>query len=517
MQARGITLADAGILSAAVVYIGIQLIAVSRRVPLGHDEAAYMLRARYYAGNAATGADIGFWAPYRAPGLSAVISVPMRILGESITMSRLIVVLFGAAGIILLGILARSFSNARVGSVAAWLVVLSPAYTSYGGLLLLDVPGVALSLAAAVALERATRTGVVKWWPGLMVPVWCMAAVYVRFGTTTTLAAALLGVVAARADLLWEQAVRVQNAIRLGVLALLSAAAAGSILLIPFMTGSLVSPFRAQRDRQVAKGISPWASYGDMIDLMWPDGSRAGETFSAVVLVALIIGWILTAIAVLHGRYRRLALAASVSVVVWIIGLNYALAELFGNYIGLGVPFLAMLAAPGWVYIYDIATTTSPRRSVSAVLVGAFVAISMVFSVNSSLDQTNALKRNQWLRDTGNALNAQSPDQECAVITSYIQIAWYADCLHRAWGHVANGKSYRERPFTAEDPLLRSVSDKGLPLDDIQQDQVYFVIIERGKRQPTGDTLDIVLDDAELVFDVTNGRRPINVYRLVEF
>jgi hypothetical protein len=54
-------------------------------------------------------------------------------------------------------------------------------------------------------------------------------------------------------------------------------------------------------------------------------------------------------------------------------------------------------------------------------------------------------------------------------------------------------------------------------MDDIQQDQVYFVIIERGKRQPTEETLDLVLDGAEPVFEVTTGPRPINIYRIVEF
>ena len=54
--------------------------------------------------------------------------------------------------------------------------------------LLLDVPGAAMGLGAMVLLERGTRSGFVRWWPTLAIPLVCLAAVYIRFGALTNLA-----------------------------------------------------------------------------------------------------------------------------------------------------------------------------------------------------------------------------------------------------------------------------------------------------------------------------------------
>lgn len=505
---RGIGAGDVGIASAALCYVAIQVWSLARRVPLGHDEAVYLLRARYFAGGSAD-AD-GYWAPYRAPGLPAVLSVPMRIFGESITLSRFVVVLFGAAGIVLIGLLARSLSDARVGAVAAWLVVGAAAYTDYGSLLLLDIPGVTLSLAAALSLEYAVRNGTVRWWPGLMVPVWSVAAIYVRFGTTTTLAAGLVAVVVARGDLLLEASVRLRNAARLAAIAVLSAIGVASVLLIPFMTGGTVSPFASQRSRQVGKGISPWASYGDLADLLWPDGSRPGEALSALALALLVGGLVLGVVAVVRGSYRRVVLAGFVATGLWIVGLNYALAELFANYVGLGVPFIALLCAPGWVYLFEQIASTPSRRLVAGLAAGLVLVAGLVGSTRSVADQIDTQERFESLRATGSLLAAQTGGQPCAVITSYMQIGWYSDCLIRNFGYVSGDD------YVLDSPLGDAVGPTPVPREFVADGQLYVVIIDRGKRQPVGDTLDTIVEGGTVVVEQLDLPRATRVYRVDE-
>lgn len=505
---RGIGVGDAGIASAAVCYILIQVWSLAKRVPLGHDEAVYLLRARYFAGGSPDGD--GYWAPYRAPGLSAVLSLPMRIFGESVTISRFVVVLFGAAGIVLVGLLARSLADARVGAVAAWLVVVCAAYTDYGSLLLLDIPGVTLSLAAMLSLEYALRGGTVRWWPGLMVPVWSMAAIYVRFGTTTTLAAGLIAIVVVRSDLLLEGSVRVRNAVRLAAIAVLSAIGVASVLLIPFMTGETTSPFATQRSRQVGKGISPWASYGDLADMLWPNGSRAGEAVSALTLALLVGGLGLGLVAVVRGRYRRVMLAGFVATALWIVGINVALAELFANYVALGIPFIALLCAPGWVYLYEQVALTPSRRLAAGIAVGLVVVAGVVSVTRSSAEQVGAQTRFEGLRATGSLLEAQTPDQQCAIITSYMQIGWYSDCMIRTFAFVALDD------YVLDGPLWSAVGPPPVPMDRVADGHLYVVIVDRGKRQPTGATLDTIIANATLVIDQPDLPTATRTYRVDE-
>ena len=383
---------------------------------------------------------------------------------------------------------------------------MTSAFTAYASLVLLDVPGTLLVVVAALLVERATRRGSVDWWPALVLPVVCMAAVYTRFGTTTNLAAAILAVLVARADLLLAAGRRAQTLLRLAVVGGGSAVLSGVVLLVPQMTGSRTAPFRLQQVRQDAKGISIWASYGDMFDLFWPNGSRPGETFTWFALVVVVLGAGLTGLAAFRGRYRRAAVAGVVSVVVWAIGLNYALAQLFGNYIGLGAPFFALLAAPGWAYAFEV-LAHSDRRRRAAVLVGATAAVvGSALGLHAGSDQVEPQRSQEQFRSAGVALGEITPDQHCGVMTSYVQIAWYSDCI------LANFSQLHVGYYADRNPQIRGVFD----LDQVEPDQIYYVLVEKGKRQPTGEILDELLGDGEFVFGITEVKYPISVYRVID-
>ena len=225
--------------------------------------------------------------------------------------------------------------------------------------------------------------------------------------------AGLVAVVVARGDLLLEATVRARNAVRLAAIAVLSAVGVASVLLIPFTTGNTVSPFASQRSRQVGKGISPWASYGDLVDLLWPDGSRPGEALSALALALLVGGLALGLLAVLRGRYRRVVLAGFVATGLWVVGLNYALAELFANYVGLGVPFIALLCAPGWVYLFEQVASTTSRRVAAGLAAGLVLVVGLVGSTRSIADQIDTQERFESLREDGQS--ARSTDGRSTV------------------------------------------------------------------------------------------------------
>ncbi len=496
--------AFASVAVAAAVFLLIQLYAIGRRAPLGHDESVYLLRARYYAGNTPPGGAAGYWTSYRAPGLPGILSVPMRIVGESVSVSRLVVALFGVGTVVLTAFVAGRLGGPRAAIVAPWAVVVAAAFTSYSHVVLLDVPGAFFGVLAGAVMLASIRDDEVRWWPALLIPVIVMAGTYVRYGTITNIGAILVAIVIARADVLLRTARRWRNIVRIGAVAALSGVTAYLVLMVPAFTGARDAPYEAQRAFRDAKGLSPWASYGDLADLVWPNGSRADEVFNWFTLALMAIGAVLTVVALVRGSRRRAAIVGLLSTALWVIGLNIGLGQLFGNYLGLGVPFLALLVAPGYAYALDVASTQQIGRT-AALAVGALaVVIGSASVVTATSDRVDELERQEVLRATGAQINAISSDQQCAVISSYLQVAWYADCLLRVWGGLEPGNY-----------LIDEVGDRGaFPRDSVDPGQIHLVLAENGKRQPSGEALDRYLADSELSFTI-EGRPNIDVRRVV--
>lgn len=494
------------LVTAAAVYLVIQLWLVAKRVPIGHDEAVYLLRGRFLAGGTATGGGEGYWSPYRAPGLPALLSVSNRVVGESISLSRLVVVLFGVATIVATGYWVGRLAGRVAGSIAPWMVIMTAAFTSYGSLVLLDIPGTFLVLIAAIIVERSTVGGVVSWWPLSLLPVVAMAAVYTRFGAPTNLAAVIAAVVLCRADLLLAAGRRATAFIRLGVIGALTAVAVGAVLVVPALTQSRTSPLRLQRIRQERKEVSAFASYRDTLDLLWPNGSRTGEAFTWVGLVVIAIGIVLAIVAAVRGMYRRAVIAGAIGTVVWIVGLNYALAEMFGNYLGLGVPFIALLASPGWAFAYHHASLFSGGQRAAVAAASIIAILGSAQALTRATEQVEAQVKLEPLRSAGAAVNEVAPDQECALFTSYVQITWYADCVMTNFGVMQYGT------YGAVDPQRRGVFD----LDEIERDHLYVVLVDGGKRQPEGDRLETILGDSQTAITVPDARLGLEVRQITD-
>lgn len=492
----------ASVAAAASVFLLIQLYAIGRRAPIGHDESVYLLRARYYAGNTSGGGGGGYWTSYRAPGVPGIMSIPMRIVGESVSVSRAVIALFGVATVVLTAFVAGRLGGARAAIVAPWVIVVTAAFTSYSHIVLLDVPGAFCGMLAGALLLVSIRDGEVGWWPALLIPMVLMGGTYVRYGTVTNAGAILAAIVIAKADLLLASAQRWRNVLRLGVVAALAGAATYVVLMYPQLSGARYAPYVAQRSFRDAKGLSPWASYGDLADLVWPNGSRADEAFSWFTLALVAVGVVLTVVGAVRGRRRRAAIVGGVSMIAWIIGLNVGLGQLFGNYLGLGVPFLALLVAPGYAYVFDVAARRRFGRSIALGSACVVAVIGSVSVLSATTDRVDALGKLEVFRAAGSTLNSIAPDQDCAIFSSYVQVAWYSDCIIRVWAEAEPG-----------DYFVGGPDDLGaFPRGSTDEAHVYFVLVENGKRQPVGAELEQFVDESEHVFTI-EGRTPVEVRR----
>lgn len=122
-----------------------------QRVPLDRDEAVYLLRAHHLAGRTVAGGDLGSWSDYRAPGLPLMLSLPMRVFREQISVARGIKALIGAASIVATAWRVARIARFRAGKVAPWLVVITGIFKFYVDLVRLDVPGTLVVVLAALA------------------------------------------------------------------------------------------------------------------------------------------------------------------------------------------------------------------------------------------------------------------------------------------------------------------------------------------------------------------------------
>ncbi len=500
---RWSVVASAG--TAATVFLIIQFYEIARRAPIGHDEAIYLLRARQFARGAGEGSGLGYWASYRAPGLSMILSVPMRVFGESVSLSRAVVALFGAGTVVLTAMLALRLGDRRAAVVAPWVVLIAGPITSYAHLLLLDVPGAFFGTLAGVLLAYSIRDGEVAWWPALSIPVVITIGTFVRFGMVTNAGAILAAIVIANARPLWRATVRTANLVRVATVAALSGVGALLVLLVPGVTGSNEAPYLAQRAFRDAKGLSLWASYGDFADLVWPNGSRRDEAFTWFTLALIVIGIVLTVGFAIAGRRRLLAVTGALSTVFIVVGLNFGLGQMFGNYLGLTIPFLALLVAPGYAGLFDLAAGRERRRR-TVFVAGALVAVLGAASVfDTASGRVDGLSGLEVYRATGSALDRSAPDG-CGVVASYVQVAYYGDCALITYTPIWSPEAGSE--------LRTSVSPSDFPDATVVPDQLFAVLARNGKRQPRDEALDAFLDGATLVAEVDHPSRPTRIYRL---
>lgn len=441
-----------------VLYGAVVATAITTNPPLGHDEAVYAMRADYFVGG---GTEIGYWGGHRASGLPILLT-PAWLLGGSDQAVRIMSAAIGALVIVASWHLGRVVAGPRVGLLAAALVAGSALVTE-SWLLLADVPAALFSTAAFTVLWAAMPHPKLPKWVWLVVPLG-IAATLTRYGAPITLATTLTIAVVARPEHL-----RRHIATLVGLACALVATLA-AILFVPWLTGSTVSPFDANRGLQEkVEGIGRLDSVATTPSLLWESLGPALTVVALGGLVAFLVSRDIDRDA------RRAGVVGLAAAAVVVLGLHLALFRMVPHYLAPALPFVALAPAIGLRSI----VSRMPARAAAPLL----VALALVVSATAVVDSYHAAKsldRFDVLKEAAIAADAEIPTT-CIIITSYSpQVGWYTDC------------DVISTPSTATAEALgfrRAILASLLRLEDrLDFDRpMYFLRVAGGKRQPDDD------------------------------
>ncbi len=276
---------------------------------------------------------------------------------------------------------------------------------------------------------------------------------------------------------------RWKNALQLIGVAALTAAAMAFVLIVPWATGSVVSPLKAQQVRQAGKSIGALASYGDIADLAWPNGSRTDEVLTWPGLVIFGIGLSLALCSAIAVR-ERTAVFGLVSSAVWMVLTNLSLAQMFGQYLGMVFPYVSLAAGSGLVWGIRVLRDRMGGEA-HIVVAATVVALGVLATVNAYDEVVRKHERqissHQDIREIGFAIDRHY-DGECGVITSYSpQVGWYSGCQVVTFGRAVGD-------------LEKNLPGRVIMLDSVSGPDraVAVVIVDRGKRQPKGEELELL-------------------------
>lgn len=490
-----------------IVFLTVTLLTISEHSPLGHDESVYANRGRFFAGGLDNGT--GYWSGFRAPGIPFLLGLVYRAFRPSDVLSRLVIVAFGAAAIIIVFVLATAMADARAGAAAAVLLVLSSGFTRYAALIFIDVPGMTLSMAAVTAAYLLWRNGRLHPSAYIVVPLLAMAGTYIRFGAPATLAPGLVAIVVVLAS---QQLRYRARAFVLEVIGLAAATglAMGLVLLIPWFTAQGQSPLRAQQAFRDAKGIPMLDSVSDFNSIVWPSGAR--EDFFHPLVFWTIVALLLIAVVstIRLERVRPIVVFGLIGGIGTIVALNVNLSLIQTQYLVLAIPYVVIVAGAGfsvtldWIDGWNLAV-----RSLFAITVVVVVAFSTVALKDRLHAGAASLEASYGpIRDSGLTVRALG-DDDCLVLTGTSpQAGWYAQCQMSPWG-----RPPATNPREFDDQLQNVVASVG------SGTTVYAIDVLKGKREPASKLFD---ENANLLLVGTvgtpddGGRRYVRIFEVDE-
>jgi len=424
---------------------------VSRGAPLGHDEAVYALKARTLAEGTTSAF---FWNDYRAPGLPMALALIGRFVSSDASM-RLGVVVFGGLAILLTWLIGRKLFDQRVGLGAATGMAFSPVVIASASSVWPDLPGTAIGLAVLTVLIFSVQKDTVSWWVLAAAPL-SVAATLVRFGAPIPVGMGAVAIAVWR----WKVVRRsVPQVVALGVLTGVPV----WVLLSTSLIGGALSPLDAiasldsSNDFPFYQGLVDYAKMADFLVLNPP----------GLLLVVGVIFGIVTAVRVPSSR-KSFALPAVIALVT-VLGLALTL---HGEY-----RYLA--PAYPWLWISAAFGLSEASRSLGTAFVGPGIAALLVLTIlggaaDGGVEVAKNKERFPDIRTAAIQLNQATNDGECGVITGYVpQVAWYSRCV--------------TTNFSTEDVRLTS---RSFPDDPV----LYLFVVQDGKRQADGATLDGYLD-----------------------
>jgi hypothetical protein len=416
---------------------------------LGHDEAAYALKAKeWLLGTPGTG-----WAPHRGTAMSA-FGYLVLALGGSEPGLRL-VGLLGAIGLVVgLWILTKQMAGPRAAAMASIGVVAGPALLRRSTEYLSDVPAAALLVWCVVVVwaefgARDLPSYRLLW---LLPPA--LLAFYLRYQSILS-----FGVVALTALLLWSTKIkrRPGPVLALGLM--------GLIGLIPHFIqavelrgspwGILTFTAEVAGRAYLGEGLVDYTRMA-----LWPLAGLIGP----VCILAALVGL---------GRSRR----GSESRARYLFLLLPALAQLLilgvlshGEARFVFFP-IALIVGAGAMALEETIwgrPTLAPLNVSMALLV--LIAGSLSLSAASARHVVDhRVASNESIELAGLVVSREAGEESCAVMTSYTpQMTYYSEC--------------------SSDIFRPDISPTDA-VDRLVGDSKYMVLVEGGKRQPTGDDL----------------------------
>jgi hypothetical protein len=450
-----------------VVFMGVLLvagIALVRAVieggALGHDESAYAVKTRgWLTGFPATG-----WQIHRAPLLS-VLAVPVVAFTESEVAIRLVTVVLSLGALAAVWLLGRQIGGSWTGVLSAAVVGVSYPFMRRGSEFLTDVGAAGLLLLVVWVVLRVVQDpksrGREAIWLGPLVAL----AFYMRYQS----ALAVIGIAIATLAV-WP---RVVSQLRRP---LARAAGIAVIAIVPHLiwaTAATGSPLGVIQETQGAAGRE-FIGEG-LVD--YADAFREGLAgpLGAVLLTAAF-AWILWS--VVAGRSdddAHLAWFVTIVAVVSVVPLGLV-AHGETRFVFFPVWLLICLGSHAVVRL----ATRLPAPYVSVA-----VGVVMILWLPLASETLNRADRNAESRGDNFAVIVEASNWiqgdaqgDCGVLTTYEpQVNWYSTCA----------TAFMFRDVEASMDELEADADLSDP-------DLYALLFEGGKRQPTGEAAQAYLD-----------------------
>ncbi len=375
---------------------------------LGHDEAAYALKARaWLEGTPDTG-----WDLHRGVGLS-VAALPVLLVSDSPEALRGLSVVFSLGTLVALWALGREVRSSGAGVAAAAIFGVAPSFLRRGSEFLSDVPSSGLLFVTSLFLWRWVTADSPRDRDLMWAATSAVLAIYVRYQSVLSLALLagtflLIG---------WGR-------IRRRISSVLGAAFWGLLLLVPhfaFASAATGHPlgvimFTAGRGGReyVGQGLEDYArEFGDLL---------AGQ----IGAVAIVLGVLWIASSLARGSHRRLALFLAVPSVGQLVALGL-ISHGEPRFVFFPVGLLILAGVLAWDDLKARASLPAEKAIVSGLVVALFASL----GVHGARFDRNAEAMGDSFQALVEAarLIVDATDGRCGVVTGLRpQLTWLSAC-----------------------------------------------------------------------------------------
>lgn len=421
---------------------------------LEHDESAYGVKARQWLEDTPGSG----WSPHRATGMSAYGYLVLLVGGEEAGLR-----LLGLAGALALAAgcwaLGRRMGNPRVGAIASMGVIAGPAVLRRSTEYLSDVPAAALLVLCMVVVWREFNDREAPTYRLLWALPLAWGAFYLRY--QSALSIALIALVVAW---LWWPKIRQRPGpvvwlIVIGFLGLIPHLVQ-SIDLTGSPWGIVLNTSGAAVRAFVGEGLQDYAG-----QIGWQLGGYVGP----IALVAAFLG-VITTWRKLESRRAYLFLLVPALIQVLALGLISHGEPRFVFYPLALIVVAGAMAIDGWMTERPISWPYALAWATTVLLVG-----SLALSASEARRAVDIRKSNNEPVELA-ALEVMelAGAESCGVLTSYTpQVTFYSRCASE---------------------VFENALGPGEQLERLRGEARFMVLIENGKRQPTGPELEGLVD-----------------------